>query len=528
MVTILPPAYNSGSQLGSALGQGIQSGMQNQTEYNLQRYRTEQGLNLAQKAAKQAMGGEIDPATGQAKPTDPIGLAFALMRAGSYSPQLERSLGPMTSELFKYINTAQQGNALQDATKPSPLAPAHGQDQKTTPEPSSGTGPVMAGPAGSQTKGPVAQQPPPGQNIPGAASVRPPSPVSKQTARQVDETANTYLQQMRPDLVNAQSQFGKIPTFDYPMQSDLRPEEEGSVRNELRGKYTPAVVDQTVQRLRENIQTRFKENQTAYDYMKDNQKEIGEKWKQVQDNATGQNGLLTPYIQKYENMTDTQDLLKSKYFQYAQNQPVNLTPQAIHANAMVSLQRDLEMLDSLKAIPSMAPIRGTSDMSSRMKSLQEAYKPLVESGWGKAAREDAIMNKDMGNEEFHTAMWGNQTDKGILNKLHQVKYPYHEKALNYRDYPEMRNEYVDKVSKLLNGISQEDDLVMLRAMTLDNGGDPADFTDALQEAVKNGLKLSPFQQSQISELYIPRMKPMDQIFSGDYWKNFINYMRGKK
>ena len=403
-----------------------------------------------------------------------------------------------------------------------------------------------------QQEQPIEQRP----GIPGIESNPASTSMRKQSKgkESVDDMAKQYVLEMRPDLLNPASEFGAIATFDAPNKMDIRPEEEERIRSNLNSKgVLPEVQNQVINTVRNDLQTRYKEALNKYGFDQDRMNQNQVKWQNFVQNSPER---LSPFIdQKFPEMPHTQDLLKNRYFQYAGALSSTMTPQQMHAEAKAKLDPLLNKVDALHTIPAMPPIRSSSDVSEYLNPVKDAYKDLVDQGLIEIAKEDAFINKDMGNEEFHSAVWGDQTSKHTLNSLHSIKAPQeypgstsgipHEMARYNKAYPKERERYVNDLSKTLKGISATDDLILLRAMVLDNGGSIKDFTEALDKAQNQGLKLSAFQKSQIQELQVPRRPPLWEIFSGAgetdslgkgsfglsgtlNWKPFINYIRGKK
>jgi len=365
-----------------------------------------------------------------------------------------------------------------------------------------------------------------------------------QPADSVESMAKQYVAELRPDLLNPSTQFGAIASFDAPNKSDLRPNEEADIRSKLSNqRVAPEVQDQVINNIRQDIQNRYNEAMNKYGFDKDRVQQIQNKWADFQRKAPEN---LAPLIQDYEGMPQTQDWLKNRYNQYAESLSSTLTPEAMHTQAKAMLDKDLNLLNSAHAIAAMPPIRSSSDASEYLNPVKNVYKEMVANGMMELAKEDAFLNKDMGNEEFHSAVWGDQTSKESLNKLHTLKAPQEYDSLNHfynKSYPKERQNYVDGIAKSLKSINPTDDLILLRAMVLNQGGTVKDFTDGLDKAQKDGLKLSQFQNNQKGELEIQRRPPLWEIFSSPEstglgatgivggmlnWKPFINYLRGKK
>jgi DNA-binding transcriptional regulator YhcF (GntR family) len=369
-------------------------------------------------------------------------------------------------------------------------------------------------------------------------------PKTAKSSEKIGDSATDYLKQIRPDFFEGTSQYGNVPTFDFQSKSDLRPEEESKLRqNMTANNVLPEVQDQIIKRVREDINTRYNEAKDRYNLSKDQQAAIDEKWKTFREDAIGNSqkpGRLMPYLSLYKtpegfDLKNTQQDLMNKYFEYASRLPVNLNPDAMHAQAMTLLQEDMKRINALKTIPAMPPIRQIADAKQYLNDIKEAYKPLAQEGFIETLREDAIYNKDMGNEEFHQTLYGEQTSKDVLNKIHSIKVPTimklvsgPEKPVGGKRYEVERANYVNQLSSALKTIGPNDDLVLARSMVLDNGATEKEFNDALQKANAEGLKLSPFQQSQLQEVRIPRQRPLWEFFTPEGWKSLINVIRGKR
>jgi len=515
MTTILPTARTSSDAIFEQLGHGLS---QTLPQAAMQRSQRETGLN----AIDQLQRG-IASANGDMSKILP-----ELMRAYTLNPGLERSgLGQ------KYLETALAGqypNALNQGAGGG-LPQNQGQPN-----------PAITQPIASEAQ--QAQIP----EVEGEA--KHPS---------LDVAANQYLAQVRPDLINPDKRYGAINTFSGINKQDLSPQEEADLRNKLMQEYkNPNVVNQVVERIREGIKNKHNEALSQYKFDADKINQINDKWNNFvngTERGGGASARLAPHIDKYgEDAPKTKELLKNKYLDYASKLPTDLTPEQMHSAAMELLQKDITKLDALAAIPAAPPMRRETDVANYLDTNKKVYRDLADQGYIEALREDAFNNKDLGNEEFHSLIWGDQTSKPFLNKVHSIEAPKeyfeptaHKPFMTYNPkYPQEHQKYISELANRFKGMSDKDDLVLTRAMVLDNGGTIKDFNDALDMAEKNGLKLSQFQKSQLQETNIPRTPPLWEIFSGFgedntsiakalggattalNWKPFINYLRGKK
>lgn len=448
---------------------------------------------------------------------DPSKMLPALMRAQTLNPALERSgLG------LEALKLAGQGNfapALGDASR------GNGSNVASN---------TMMNPIGAETQ----------QNQPPGLSKESPS----SSSNNIDNLANQYLGEVRPDLINPETQYGAISTFDSELKQDLTPEEESRIRQQLMDKYkNPNIVNPVIDRLREGIRNKYNESLAKYGFDKDKQQQIKEKWNNFTQQAPQR---LEPFLSKYDaEFPRTKDILTSKYNQYAGAQPVNMTPEQMHTNAMALLNRDLGKLDALQALPSMPIIRSEKDVAEYLNKNKDLYKDLADQGFGEALKEDAILNKDMGNEEFHALRYKDQTDKSLLNQLNSFKAPkeYSDRefikgsaqlmpARYNKNYPQEKQKYINDISSSLKRIKPKDDLVLARTMILDSGGTIEDFVESLRKAQDEGLELSEFQKGQLQEIAIPRNPPIHEYFNekksdGTFlktWAPLINYIRGKR
>jgi len=504
MVSIIPSERSSWDLIGRSIGSNLN---QNLPEY-YQRQRGMQAIDQLQKDLSSSNG-------------DYTKMATSLMRAYTQNPGLERS--GLGQTLLNQAVAEQLPNAL-------------------------GTGSQGAGNTN------VNPQIPPQSQIPeqvGGISQPPISePLTSQSdiksARDVDAKANEYIAQVRPDIVNPSTQYGAINTFDSAIKQDLTPEEESQLRQKLKREgYNPEISNQVVDRVRKGIETKYNEAKDKYGFDADKLKQIQGKWTAFSKDAEKK---LDPFLGKYTGeFPGTKDLLTNKYFQYAGSQPTNMTPEQMHSNAIANLQKDINKLDALSDSPAMPPIHTESQAKDYLDSQKSVYKDLYDQGYGVALKEDALLNKDMGNEEFHELIFGDNTSKPLLNSIHSLKAPqeyttYPHPQYN-KNYPKEHDEYMTDLSNKLQKLGPNDDLILSRAMVLDNNGTIKDFTDALSMAQKKGLKLSPLQQSQLQEVNIPRRPPLWEIFSKPSssieslpfgvagvlnWKPFINYVRGKR
>jgi hypothetical protein len=481
---------NPGPTIAQAFGKGLLETYQPMIQKELARQQTARAI------------GDIRNRP-QGSPADTL---YNLIEASSLSPEIGRSLGPL------YQTLLQQQAA---SSAPQALSSAAGQ----------------YGQIGSEGRAPVQVQQA-GTNAPGFKPAQQLSPeataqqlAQQKTGDQLQNLSNQFLKQTRPDLFQ-QSPFGNIPTFDIATKSALRPNEEADLRRQMNSQgILPEQQEQVIQKINADIGNRYKEALQNYDIAQGQQRAVDQKWNTIKNDAPIQ---LRPFINNFG--PKTQQILQDKYFQYAASQPINQTPEAVESQAMTLLQRDLNQLNALKVLPAMPPIRNWGDAKSYMDSTKRAYAPLKGQGWDQALLEDAIDNKDMGIEEAHEAIYGDQTNKKFLNDLSSVKKGKDDA------------QYVNRIADKLKNLGPNDDLVLARAMVLGSGGDLSDFINALDKASQEGLELSPFQQSQLQEVQIPRQQPLWEIFSnqpnpwfmgaggvpGAIFGHFFNYLRGKK
>lgn len=501
MTTILPQArtpWDTISQsIGSSLEHALPSAIQKQ-----------QGLDAVTQLQKQ-----LSESGG-----DPTKMLPALMRAYTLNPGLERS------------GLGQKAMEMSEAGKfPGALGTGSG-----------GANPSLETPANPNLIAPIAAEK--DQPQPATAEGR--------TPNNIDAISNQYLGEIRPDLVNPATQYGAISTFDSAVKQDMSPQEEAQLRQQLMDKYkNPNIVNQVVDRVREGVRNKFNEAQTAYGFDKERQQQINDKWSAfVNGNGqpgTGTNARLAPHLDKFgEEFPKTKEVLANKYNQYAGALPVNMTPEQMHTNAMALLQNDINKMDALHALPSMPPFRNEKDVKNYMETNKKAYKDLADSGFTEALKEDALLNKDMGIEEFHSMIWGDQTSKPLLNEIHSLKPPVEYSATGIAHapqkynprYPQEQEKYINDLSSKLMKLSTQDDLMLARAMVLDQGGTIKDFVDGLNEAQSKGLNLSEFQKSQIQEIHQPRTPPIHEFFVEENftkpamkaWGPWLNYIRGKR
>lgn len=503
MVSILPSNRSPWEAISQSLGQGLS---QTLPQAAMQRSQRETGLGAIDQLQRdlQSSGGDIST------------MLPSLARAITLNQNLERSgLGQ------EFLKNAAAGKY--------PMALGEGSNQNVS---QASSNPSIVAPISAETQ-----------------QEHPPSINTEKTHPSIDAVANQYLAEVRPDLINPSKQFGAINTFDSAIQQDLSPQEESQLRQQLMDKYKNMnVVNQVVDRVREGVKNKYNEALAKYDFDKDKLNQIKEKWNNF---TLGSSDRLAPHTDKYgENFPKTKEVLTNKYNQYASKLPTNMTPEDMHANAMALVQRDINKIDALAAQPAMPPVRGNESVKEYIDTYKKDYRDLADQGFTEALREDAFNNKDMGNEEFHAMIWGDQTNNTFLNKINSLKAPKeysqfsskgNAKHLYNKNYNTEHEKYISDLSKSFKDLKPEDDLVLTRAMVLDGGGEIKDFNQALQKAQQDGLKLSEFQNSQLQETSIPRVPPLWELFSkyeGDNpllgifgnlgWKSFINYLRGKK
>lgn len=495
------PYRQQAGQLGEALGMGI-TRRHITPEQQLQLA----GLDKLQQEAMQAGG-------------DPTKLAFLMAKANIFAPGTDRALGQMYQQLVAQAGAKQLGENL----APTGAAPSVA-DKSVTPGEITPTGPVT-----SNIGAPAVQ--------PNVVETKKEMPIKAHPQEaQINDFANEYISMMRPDLLVDSSQFSRVPKFNFGVKMDLTPEEEGRIRQELSSKNVlPQTQEKIIERTREGIKNRYNEAVAQYGYNKEMQEGINAKWKTFTANSQER---LKPFLDPYKNSGNihTAEDLTNKYMQYGSELSSDLTPEQMHSIVMEKLRGDMNAIEALKAIPSMPISRNEEVSQDYYNDIKKSYKPLIDRGYYQTVKEDAINNKDMGVEDFHYAIFGDQTDKGSMNRLSiqfaperytKSKVPGLPDKIN-NDYDRQHENYINYISSGLEKIKPKDDLILLRAQVLNRGGTERDFLTALSNAQEKGLKLSPFQQSQYQELLIPRKPPLWQIFNPGKWGNFINYIRGKK
>lgn len=512
---ILPPKINTGGEIGKSAGSGLQrgleAGMQNEYQYSRDTSRLNQVFGEMQKEGQ-----------------SPMQILQGLAKASLINPNLERSLGPIFQELMK-TSSAQQ--------TPGAIGSTLGGQQSQTPGTQRQQQPMQDTRMGQGNQRELMLQGGAQERLLETPMELKDVPRVTKNASQVDDESYKFIQELRPDLLNAQTPFGStVPTFDFMQKSDLRRDEEAGMREQMIAKgIRPEVQDQTIEKVRNDIKNKWNENLQFYKLDENAIKANNDKWDVVRKNALDpQQGRLLPYVNKYKDAPQYKEDVTNKYFQYAGQQPTNYTPEQIHDNAMQLLQRDLNQIDALKSGYEAPVIHDVKSMKDFGDSYREAVMPLIQKGYANAVKEDALANKDLGLEEYHQIIYGPQTNKDLLNSIHSVKSP--KEASNVvsggqiqrsrnKNFPEERQKYVQELSNKLKKIGPNDDLVLMRAMVLDNGGTIKDFTEALNTS---GAKLSPFQERQLQEVQLPRQPPISEIFSPGSWKSWVNYIRGKK
>lgn len=442
---------------------------------------------------------------------DATKIAMGLGMMGMASPGMDRSLGPMYESMMSRMGNAQLSENLTDGN--------NNPDIENEIDP----------------KGVIAPSPDVPSNTPANREIAKNNPINfkpRMDEGDIFASSQQFLRDTRSDLDTSSDKFTNVPTFDYEIKSDLRPEEEKQLRQQMvKRNVLPETQDKIVQRTREDIKTRFEEAKEKWNIDKTVQQGINEKWNSFKNNASGRIGQS---FSGYGNRT--QQDFTDKYFQYAQRLPVNMTPEEMHTNAWTQVRRDMNQFDALAEVTGMPYIRDESTIKDYINNIREAYKPLKDKGYIEALKEDAIDNKGMGIEEMHAALWGEETDPNSLQMMAidaPLKFIENKGSLlgGYqvnKNYEKQHESYVNGLSKNLKKIKPEDDLVLLRAQVLDKHGTEKDFTDALNTAQEDGLKLSPFQESQLQEIRIPRTAPIWQIFDPLTWPKYLRNMRGKK
>lgn len=428
--------------------------------------------------------------------SSPIDLLKGLIDASVYSPEIGKNLGALYGETMKYRGAENQGQNIRNSSLlPQASSQFNGDQQEDSFSENTNK-----------------------NNAPSKIVLKDAKP------------AEDYLRQVRPELFE-ENGWGKIPKPDFSKKQFLTPEEKAGIYDKL--KHLPIERrEQVINTIEEGVQNQYKENVSKYGFTKEEQAARDEKIREASHLALPE---LEPIFSQQKNngvpSSSTIRELNQNFNRYLAAQPDYLTPQQMASNATQLVQRDNNMLNVVRALPSMPPIQRFDSAKDMIKDYSEAYKPLKELGYIDALKEDAIYNKDLGTEGMHAAIWGDDMSPETVKSISKVKPPIRNKGFisdfnNLLGVGKEDNSY-KSLSKKLVDIQPNDDLILLRAMALDNGFDEREFTKALNEAQKSGLELSPFQKSQIPELGIARKIPLWEIFK-EGPSNWVNYFRGKK
>jgi len=212
MVSILPPKRGPWNTIADAMTKFGE----NAPDLLEKRYQREQGLNAIDDLQK-GLESAKDPKTGQIDMTKALPL---LAKAYTQNPALERSgIGQTFLQQYAAVN---QANALADGISPA----SENISRSYQNQPDQNISPLQgqANPFISEETQQVQ---------PASATIS----EGKKTSKDIDSIANQYIGEVRPDLVNPETQYGNIATFDSEIKQDLTPEEEGRLRQQLFDKY---------------------------------------------------------------------------------------------------------------------------------------------------------------------------------------------------------------------------------------------------------------------------------------------------
>jgi hypothetical protein len=471
----------------------------------------------------------------------PADLALGMAKLSMAAPGLERSLGEIYKQMLAQTGSQQTAENLPGGRTASIPAPGMKREFYTTGDESAqneispkGTIPQSTDVAANATDK--------NRNISQSNPIIPPN--GKYSAEDIDQMSKEYLLDIRPDLISGSTTFGKIPTISDSLQSDLRPEQEKQIRQDLTSKRViPQVQEKIIGRIRENYKNLYNEAKDRYNWDENYFKNLKEKMSIVRKDADKN---LLPVLGKFQptfgfgGMPKTYNDLRNKYFEYINNLSPDLTPEQMNTRAVTRLQEDVKRIDEFEQLPSMPFIRDPKDVLKYIEDKKESMKELVKEGFYETVREQAAA-KDMGIEELHWSLYGDETDKNSLRNLSMIPAAKLYSEGNERgavldigtntvnkNYFKERPKYIDKLSSSLTKIKPTDDLILLRAQVLNNGGTERDFVESLEVAQKKGLNLSEFQRSQLQEINIPRQRPIWEIFNPAAWRKMLKYQWGKR
>jgi len=233
MVSVLPPKRGFVNAISDAMSQFGANAPQLLEE----RFQTQRGLSAIDQLQKDlaASGGDMTK------------MLPALMRAQTLNKAMERSgLGTKALEL---AGMGQFGPALEDVSKPQPTVAGATQQQPNSRIPDQN----IIDPISRETQEP-----------------QPETARERSSPYDIQGIANQYLGELRPDLVNAATQYGAVNTFNGAVKQDISPQEEGQLRQQLMEKYkNPNTVNQVIDRLRESVKNQYNEALAKYGFDKD-------------------------------------------------------------------------------------------------------------------------------------------------------------------------------------------------------------------------------------------------------------------
>jgi len=355
-----------------------------------------------------------------------------------------------------------------------------------------------------------------------------------------ERVVQNFMAEKYPYLNPYDPGFGKKAFFNHTTQSDLSIAEEEDMRKRLVG-VSPKAKEFIIEKARKEKSRLFEEAKAAYGLNTQQVAENEKKWQQLvgqpgTNNEGYRGNSLKPRLEYFNNPIINESF-NNKYAEYAAQEDPNQTVEQINQNVMAKLAPDIRNFQTARNAVSFGPfVRG--DVGEVIKKNQAAYSELMGKGYDEAILSE-LAEKGMGPEESHFTLYGKQTNPSSIKALSEIKpgfsrkEPFKKMGPGYesqwtREYESKSPKYEEQLSKGLMKIKPEDDLIILRATALNNGGTEDNFTNALEKARANGLKLSPLQESQVSELSTSRRPPLQEIFNPNHWSKVYNYIRGRR
>lgn len=171
--------------------------------------------------------------------------------------------------------------------------------------------------------------------------------------------------------------------------------------------------------------------------------------------------------------------------------------------------------DQLKALDS-SPLADKKLKGEMKNYLRDEYRAKMSmKDWGEAQAAYAVSN--LGDKS-----------KQRFSRLPNVPQPIHQPGMlvSQAITPQQRDRYVSSLAEVLNGLSEDDSLILARESAIDKGYDESMFNEAMRRSLQQGKMLSDFQRTERPLLSKPQRIDLNSIMEGK--RSFWDIFKAKK